>query len=42
MFADIRLQFMSKETIFSPDPVAFGAIQVVPVWRFLLEMEPQT
>ncbi len=21
-------------------PVGFGTIQVVPVWRFLLEMEP--
>jgi len=23
-------------------PVGFGTIQVVPVWRFLLEMEPRT
>lgn len=23
-------------------PVGFGTIQVVPIWRFLLEMEPQT
>ena len=23
-------------------PVGFGTIQVAPVWRFLLEMEPRT
>ncbi|MFO7684514.1 MAG: hypothetical protein R6V60_00345 [Desulfobacterales bacterium] len=23
-------------------PVGFGTIHVVPVWRFLLEMEPRT
>lgn len=28
----------TNETI----PVGFGTIQVVPVWRFLLEMEPRS
>ncbi len=30
--------WLTDETI----PVGFGTIQVVPVWRFLLEMEPRT
>lgn len=28
----------TEETI----PLGFGTIRVVPVWRFLLEMEPRT
>ena len=28
----------TEETI----PVGFGTIQVVPIWRFLLDMEPRT
>jgi len=38
---------VAEETIVTwrtdePIPVGFGTIQVVPVWRFLLEMEPRT
>jgi predicted AAA+ superfamily ATPase len=34
----IIVTWRTDETI----PVGFGTIQVVPVWRFLLEMEPRT
>jgi len=33
----IIVTWRTDETI----PVGFGTIQVVPVWRFLLEMEPR-